>query len=152
MPTIKQLQLNIEASIPEISVLAANAEVLANNDALGNVLDRIFTLGKRSDGTPIGQYKSEGYKKKRSKAGRQTTMVDFQFTGDLFNSIQVGSLNNRPAVGIVSNAKAEIADNLEKRFGVVFSASIDERDKAIEVARDYMFDGLKKIMQSWSSK
>lgn len=150
MSNLNDIAKNIEATLPQISQLAADAEVLANNDALGNVLDRIFTLNKKTDGTPIGKYKSESYKNKRKKAGRQTSSVDFQFNGDLFNSVQLGQLNNKPAVGIVNQKTAEIADHLEARFGTVFSASQAERDAAMEVAREYMFEGLKNIMKQWS--
>lgn len=150
MQDLKQIQAKIEATIPQIELLAANAEVLANNDALGNVLDRIFTLNKKTDGTPIGKYKEGSYKNKRKKAGMQTSSIDFQFTGDLFNSVQLGQLKGKPAVGIVNNKKAEIADHLEGRFGIVFQASESERDQAMNVARDYMFEGLKEIMKQWS--
>ena len=38
-------------------IKTANAEVLINKDIEGAILDRIFTLGKKTDGSPIGKYK-----------------------------------------------------------------------------------------------
>lgn len=148
--TIKEITKKIEASLPEISVIAANADVLANNTALGDITRRIFNEGKRSDGSSIGQYKVGPYKNKRESSGRQTNYIDFQFSGDLFYSIQVGNLNGKPAVGIISQKEADISENLEKRFGTVFQASEEERKIALETARDYTFEKLKELMKTWS--
>lgn len=150
MPKISEIQGKIEATIPMIAQIAANAEVLACNDVLGSVADRIFTLGKRTDGSAIGEYKIGPYKQKRKNLGRQTSYVDFQFKGDLFNSLNVGVLNDKPAVGIVSEEQAIISDHLDKRFGITFQASIGERDKAIAVAREYLFANLKEVVKKWS--
>jgi hypothetical protein len=150
LPTLNEISKNIEASLPEISILVANAEVVANTDALGNILDRIFTLNKNTAGQPIGKYKQGPYKRKRKEKGLQTTQIDFQFTGDLFNSVKVGVLNGKPAVGITSPNRAEVSRNLDKKFGTVFQASVSERDEALVKAREFMFEGLRKIMRSWS--
>jgi len=148
--TIKEVTRKIEASLADISAIEANAEVLANNTALGDITRRIFNEGKRSDGASIGQYKVGPYKNKRENAGRQTNFIDFQFSGDLFYSIQVGNLNGKPAVGIISQKEADISESLEKRFGTVFQASDEERQIALETARDFTFNKLKEIMKTWS--
>lgn len=156
MGQFKDLGKKISASIPNLEIIAANAEVVANEDALGAISQRIFVDGKNSSGNDIGKYagsesKSKGrYKAKRNAAGRRIDKVDLQFTGDLFNSLQLGTLNGKPAVGIISQKQADVADNNEKRFGPVFQATDGERSNAIELARAFMFDGIKKEMKKWS--
>jgi hypothetical protein len=156
MSQFKDLGKKIAASIPNLEIIAANAEIVANEDALGAISQRIFVDGKNADGTDIGQYagensKSKGrYKAKRNAAGRRIDKVDLQFNGNLFNSLQLGTLNGKPAVGIISPKQADIADHNEKRFGIVFQATEQEKDNAIELARAFMFDGIKKEMKKWS--
>lgn len=147
---IEQLVKKIQASLPEISKVAAEAEIVANKQVEGLILDRIFTLGKKADGTPIGAYKNEQYKKKRIEEGLQTSYIDAQFTGRLFNSITTGNLNGKPAVGITDPNRAEVSQHLDEKYGVIFTASVSERAEAINVARDYAFKRIREIVKGWS--
>lgn len=148
--TIDELTKKIEKSLPEISKIAADAEVVGNKQAEGLILDRIFTLGKKADGSPIGDYKPGYYVTKRKNSGLQTSFIDAQFTGRLFNSITTGILNGRPAVGITDPDRAEVSQHLDEKFGVIFQASISERDEAIVAARDYAFNKIKEELKKWS--
>lgn len=148
--TINELTSKIERSLPQISIIAANAEVLGNNTALGDIGRRIFNEGKRSDGSNIGNYTNAPYINRRTSQGRQVNYMDFQFSGDLFNSLQVGLLNGKPAVGIISQKEADISGYLEEKHGTVFQASEEERKIAMEVTRDYAFNKIKELMKTWS--
>lgn len=147
---VQEIAKKIEQSIPEISILAADAEVLANNNALGDITRRIFNEGKRADGAAIGPYTNDQYKRRRSGEGLQINYVDLQFSGDLFGAVNVGTLNGKPAVGITNQDSADIAAYNEKRYGTIFSATDEERRVSMETAREFMFEGIKKIVRSWS--
>lgn len=147
---LKDLANKIERSIPKVSVLVANAEVLGTTTALGDITRRIFNEGKLTNGGNIGNYTSPPYKKKRQKKGLQIQYIDLQFSGDLFNSIGIGKFNDKPAVGIKSEKENDVAQHLEKKYGEIFVASKEERNIALETARDYMFAGLKEVIKSWS--
>jgi hypothetical protein len=148
--SLNQLAQKINASIPKIEALVINAEVVATTDAIGVVTRRIFNEGKLRDGGSIGNYTSPPYKRRRELKGRQTKFIDLQFTGDLFNSIKVGQFNGHSSIGIVSDKENDVANHLEGRYGVIFTASDEERAVATEVARNYMFAKLKDIIKSWS--
>jgi hypothetical protein len=150
MGNLEDLSKKIEASIPRLQAASANAEVVANNEALGTILGRIFNDGQKTNGSKIGSYTSESYKRKRESAGLQTNQIDLQFEGDLFNSVQVGTLNGRPAVGIINSDEAEISGHLEERYGPIFQASLSEREQAISTARDFMFNAIRKEIKTWS--
>lgn len=64
----------------------------------GEMKQRIFNRGLNSSESPIGEYKSKWWKKKRDERGNQIGFVDLEFTGDLRNSIQVVQENNSEVV------------------------------------------------------
>lgn len=148
--TINELVRKIKASLPELSKISADAELVGNKHVEGLILDRIFTLGKKADGSPIGAYKSKQYIKKRIDEGLQTSYVDAQFSGQLFRSITTGTLNGKPAVGITDPDRVEVSQYLDERYGIIFTASTSERAEAINVAREYSFNKIKEIIKGWS--
>lgn len=66
---------------------------------------------------PKTMYIAEGYKGLRSVNGRQVGYVDLQYTGDLFQSIQIVGQGDRPVLKIITKKEADISEGLEKRFG-----------------------------------
>lgn len=64
----------------------------------GEMKQRIFNRGLNSSESPIGEYTSKWWKKKRDERGNQIGYVDLEFTGDLRNSIQVVQENNSEVV------------------------------------------------------
>jgi len=90
------------------------------------------------------------YKELRKLKGLQTDYVDLQFNGDLFNSVNVGNFNGRPAIGIVGEKQSKIAGYHDDKYGVIFTASKEEKRIAAESARDYLFKELKRIIGTWS--
>lgn len=95
-------------------------------------------------------FKGITYKELRELKGLQTDYVDLQFNGDLFNSIDVGNFDGRPAIGITTEKQAKIAGYHDDKYGLIFTASDDERAAAAESARDYLFKELKRIIGTWS--
>jgi len=150
MASLTEISRRINASIPKLSVIAANGELLAANESLGAITYRIFNEGLKADGSPIGQYKNKYYQKRRSSKGRQTKYVDLQFTGDLFNSINVGELNGKPAVGITTKYGKDVAGYNEERYGEIFQASDSERDNALRIAQDFAIKELRNLIKGWS--
>lgn len=150
MSNLKQLANNIKASIPSIKVAMANSEVAGTQDVLGDVTSRIFVKGIKTDGSDIGQYVNGPYKAKRNENGKRIDKVDLQYNGDLFNSVNTGKFNGKPAVGITSERQAEIAGYNEERYGMIFTATQEEKQTAAESARDFLFKELKRIIATWS--
>lgn len=150
MSKVNELSDKIKNSLPQLSILVANAEAVGTQQALGDVLNRIFTLNRNSSDGQIGKYVLGPYKRKRQAKGFQVSQIDLQFTGDLFNSIGVGQLNGKPAVGIFGTLNSDKANNIEKNYGPIFQASKIESEKSIDSAKEFLFSGIIKLMESWS--
>lgn len=85
--------------------------------------DRIFDDTKTADGKLFGSYKSESYKKKRQKAGRQTSRKDLDITGDLRNSIKLRKLKDNVLLEFVNNKAVLIAEGQERQIGQILAGS-----------------------------
>lgn len=151
----KQLEQRIQASIPRIREIVDQSQQVALQDALGQMLQRIFNRGEDAQGNIIGPYSSETYKQLRESRGLQTTKIDFQFNGDLFRSIDIGTSNDVPAIGITNTKSSEISVYQEIAKGTgsvprkIFTPSDQEREQATRIATDYIIENLKEIVKSW---
>jgi hypothetical protein len=97
-------------------------------DTVALVSNRIQQRGEKTDGSQIQNGYSSKYSKKRQSKGRQTDFVDLTFTGDMmadFLPVQIGS---DWGVGFVGKKSGDIAEYNERRFGVIFSVSDNERN------------------------
>lgn len=97
---------------------------------------RIFNDGLTSSGVAIGRYSQEWSEVRRAR-GRQVSYVDLQFTGELFESIQVGTRDNRVVIETKNRLNFEKVENIEQKFKKdIFSFGANERDaytKGIEL-------------------
>ena len=109
---------------------------------------RIFNEGKDTSGGQIGKYKSPGWIKKRSKSGRQTSKVDLQYTGALFNSMKsVKDGKNEAAIAIVNDADyMKAKGNEERRKKAIFEPTKDEIKQIEEYFEDIVDDAIEKIV------
>ena len=129
------------------AVTTARTDVLylGGLDLLGEMLGRIFNDGKDSTDKPIGKYKSKSWIKKRSLNGRQTGFVDLQFTGDLFNSIQVVKRGNDVYIAIINDDDYQKATGNEKRRKkTIFLPTENERDNTEKYISDLFEDEFLK--------
>jgi len=108
---------------------SSDYEIAALHELQGRMIQRIFNDRKASDGSSLGKYLSESYKKKRKAAGRQTAVKDLEFHGDLRKSIKIGTSSGKNVLGFVTDLSRLVAEGqtrqLEKQ---VFQASDDEID------------------------
>lgn len=103
---------------------------------------------KRKKKNPITMYIGSGYSGLRTLNGRQTGYVDLQYSGDLFESIQVSTDAGSPVLKIISSKEADISEGLEERFGkTIFELSGAERT---EVKKD-MGNQIQKIVDKFVS-
>jgi hypothetical protein len=118
---------------------------LGGLDLLGEMLGRIFNDGKDSNDKSIGKYKSKSWIKTRSLNGRQTGFVDLQFTGDLFNSIQVVKRGNDVFIAIINDDDYQKAIGQEKRRNkTIFLPTENERDNTEKYINDLFEDEFLK--------
>jgi hypothetical protein len=100
---------NFQNKVRQLAIEVANYKgdllLLGGKYLEGEMKQRIFNKGLNSAETPIGQYKSKWWKKKREKKGNQIGFVDLEFTSDLRNSIQVVQENDSEVVLAVINDK-----------------------------------------------
>lgn len=149
--TPDNLANNIRRSLPEVNKLFGTIELFASNEILARMLARIFNDGLAKDGNKIGTYKSGSYKRKREKAGRQVDYKDEQFSGALFEAMNVGKYKGKPAVGITTETSANISRYQEKQVGrVIFSPSQSELEEVKAAMRNQLVSGMNKIFKSWS--
>lgn len=115
------------------------AQIVSLNRLEAEMKFRIFNKGEATDGSAIGQYRSDQYKKQRQAAGRQTGYKDLEFNSDLRRSIQKGKTGNLNTLGF-TNDKARLiaeAQQTPRQTGkVIFSASRDELALAIQSYND----------------
>lgn len=121
----------------------------------GEMKQRIFNKGLSSTLIKIGKYKSKFWKKKREERGNQIGYVDLEFSGDLFNSIQVVEEGKESVVlAIISDLEYKKAIGQEiiqgKKIGInrlsIFYPSIDEETETELYISDLLFEKLENII------
>jgi hypothetical protein len=138
-------KLNLLAD--EFADIFAKAPDVATQELLGSYLQRIFNDGKLTNGGNIGQYTPGRYKALRNKEGKRIDKVDLQFTGDLFRSIDRGTLGVDSVIGFTNAERKKIADHLETRYGDVFTASVEEKEEATLLMEEYIAERTNEILK-----
>lgn len=151
MPKSTEIAKKMEASIPEFEKAIFNSELLAAQVANSLLLGRVFSGDTKDiNGKELSPY-SEAYAKKRKAAGRQTAKKDLIFTGALFESIQVGTKNNRPAMGFLTERSEKIGKYQEEQNGdVIFQLSTEEIDVVKTEVKDFVINEIRNIIKGWS--
>jgi hypothetical protein len=128
-----------------------DAELLAAQTALAVLNSRVFSGGAEDVNNAQLKGYSAAYAKKREKAGRQTAKKDLIFTGALFESIQVGTSNNLPAMGFLTENEAKVAGYQEEQSGVkTFALNDSERAFVANEVKDFVIGKLGEIVKRWS--
>lgn len=121
----------------------------------GNVIflmrDRIHEQGRRADGSAIGTY-ADSYKYTRKKNNMEGDNVIFVLTGKLQQGWTAVPTQNGYGVGylytdlykLVQLYRTDAA--LLAKFGKVFDLSDEERDVAVQTAKDLYIEELKKLI------
>ena len=115
----------------------------------GLIKRRVHTLGQKGDGSQIGQYQRDSYKKLRKSKGRQIQYVDLQFEGDLIRGYATGKTDDTGAncVGFVNELSQNKAEGNEARFGAIFAPSDQEIDIAMKSYQALLDQKLKDGLQ-----
>lgn len=114
-------------------------------NSLALISERIQVFGRLSNGSAIGggQY-NKSYAKRRAKAGRQVSHIDYTFSGDLMNSFIAWPGPKYYAIGIADNGNNDKREWLEDKHGIAFELSQKEIDLAF---KDIQSDVNKIIQQ-----
>jgi hypothetical protein len=127
--------------------------VVAMNQTRGMVLNRIFNSERGTkdvNGAGLGKY-SNAYAKYRQSKGRQTNVIDLEFTGSLRRDIKVVQSDNKVAIAIVSNTERLKSSYLEKNFRKdIFSVSVDERKEFNRVLSKLFAEDINFILEGES--
>jgi hypothetical protein len=136
-----------DSLLGKIKILRETDKVvrIASLDALVQIVDRVQQKGEKSDGSKIGGGKySTGYAAKRKKAGRQTSIIDLTFSGDMFDNFTVSpSGRNEYEVGFRNKESADKSEWMEARFGEIFSLSPSEEELNLKAIQDGVNDILR---------
>lgn len=82
-------------------------------------------------------YLDKGYSELRRRNGRQVSFVDFEYTGDLFSSIQLNAKSSHAELGIYSRKETDKANGLESRFNKkVFSPTENEKSLTLQAMQN----------------
>lgn len=112
---------NVERDIPNLLLLGGKL-------LEGEMKQRIFNQGGDANGGKIGKYKSKSWIKKRSENGRQTGLVDLEYTGSLRDSMQVVKAGDEVFLAIINSTDYVKAKGQEsRRKKPIFIPSDDER-------------------------
>ncbi len=115
--TTKEYLQSIQARLAALRANRAQDALRIANDLNALVRFRINTSGRDYKNRPFSPY-SPGYAQKRQQAGRQTSFVDFNFTGRL----QAGTrsfVQSETADSVVVITTAQGADNQAKLRGAM---------------------------------
>lgn len=145
-------QVILEFNKLETCLKDAELEIGALNQFRAIISERIFTFNKDVDEVSFGSYRSEAYKKKREKEGRQTTIKDLQFSGELAADLELGTFDGKNALGFSTDRSATIVKGQETGSRTktgkavmqidkpVFSANQEEVDLVGEFIDNYVDD------------
>jgi hypothetical protein len=147
----------IDGMMQDLRTLLPKIELYAATQARAIIERRVFNEGKAADGSDIGQYKGgkdAAYKKKRNAEGRRIDKVDLQFTGRLFESINVVQQNGKDKLAIVdpgAHSRAQIAAYLEEKYSkTIFAIGKDEKVILMKKVSKFAEREISKIIQKWS--
>lgn len=152
MPKANEIVKKINDSLPELEKLAYDAELLAAQKANELLFARTFASNDGVHDSKNAKLKgySKAYAKKRENAGRQTKNKDLQFTGALFESVQVGIESNKPALGFLTQRSAEIAGFQEEQNNTkIFVLNQNEIDEVKKDVVEFTMKRLSEIVKSW---
>ncbi|MCP4181406.1 MAG: hypothetical protein GY756_26895 [bacterium] len=128
-----------------------DATLQAANELKGNIEYRVFDDTKGIDGQPIGNYKSEAYKKRRLKKKLQIGTVDLQFHKDLLGGIDLGTRDGDNVVEFGDEFSMKKGRYNEKRFrgeeNTIFASSKPETEVTIETIEEEMTKYLNSIFK-----
>ena len=120
------------------------AEIAALKTFEANMKQRIFDNSTGTSGEVFGTYRSEAYKDKRKKAGRQTDIKDLQFSGEFKKDLQIGTSGGKNVLGFKTQRSIDIAigqqEGSKTRYGTfvkqinipIFTPQQEEIDFAFE--------------------
>jgi hypothetical protein len=92
------------------------------------------------------KYLTQGYRQLRDLTGRQSETVDLNFSGSLFQSIEVTESGTISAITYTNDELAGIMESNETRFGKdISTVSTDERELGETAARNELLAILEEI-------
>lgn len=133
------------------------AEIAALSELNSIIQTRVFSKSQGTDLQSFGSYRSESYKSKRAKNGRQTNIKDLEFDGTLRRSIVIGKNQGRNVLGFDSERSIIIREGQEKgsktRGGVpvkqigfdIFAPNETEIDLAFDKYVEVIDDKLREL-------
>lgn len=135
----------------ELVRIVKDAPFVKSQELLGLMLARIFNEGLDSRGVKIGDYKggkAARYKALRNSLGLRIDTVDFEFSGELFRSVENGESEGKAVVGFTNARRAEIAGFLEEYYKkTVFPPTEKEQEAIQELMVDYIKDELRESIK-----
>ena len=137
----------------KIALVKFDIELITAKKAEAIFKRRVFNKGMTAEGGKMGtkSKKRTGvysyyYGKKRKAKGRRTNVMDFQMSGDLFQSIQVVESSGIPTLKVTNERMSEIAGHLEtQQRADIFSLSDYERLEVKNYMRKAIDREIKKI-------
>lgn len=144
--TPEEFKLKIDQAVRQASTQQVEYLFLGAKLLEGDMKQRIFNQGGASNGSKIGQYKSESWITKRADNGRQTNTVDLEYTGDLRNAIKPVK-SGRDVFLVVANDKdyAKAKGQEERRKKEIFTPTKSERESVEQYVADLFMDFVKSL-------
>ena len=150
MIPISRLDPSLDRLATKIEKSGKDYVLFAVNDAYALFMDRVFTKTKTMSGQSFGRYKTEAWKKKRQKAGRQTGHKDLQMTNAFRESIKRNPQKDHATIEFAGDPVLEkIADGQEKQIGkgAIFKFSKAEKKKVIDKTIKEIIKDIRKIVK-----
>lgn len=98
----KRFEIQLRNLGNAVDSIVKDAELEAAVNLISLMKRRIFNDGIMTDGTRIGYYSSNYWKRVRSSFGRQTAYIDLQHSGQLISSFQYGRIGDSIAIGFLA--------------------------------------------------
>lgn len=130
--------------------------LIALNETKGEFQNRIFNSesgAKDIENKPMPSNKNtqQAYSKVwgdiRKSKGRQIKVMDFNFTGELMNSIRIEQNNNRFVIKLIDDVKAKKMEHLKGKK--IFKLSVIETEHFYSVLTELIKEDIQKILNKY---
>ena len=101
-----------------IEKYAQDAAFVALKSYEGDMKNRVHNKGLNSQGSKIGDYSTEAWKKYRLSQGKQVRYVDFEVHEDFRDSLTTGQSKGDAVLGYTTDLSKKIHDGQTEHFGV----------------------------------
>lgn len=141
---INEVVLQLQNKLKKAASPAASDKLMRiiAGDLQASNVSRIHNDGEAVNGSEIGNYNNEDYRKRRTKKGRQVSKVDLSMTEKLSKEFGFEAEGNSYVIGFTTPYASTVGRAQEERYGKQIWGVTKEDDAIIEQTADEFYSKL----------